>query len=157
MTRSFVKLHLGVVIALFIVSAVGLFVPQVAHAASFVQCGNQDGGQLDANGHLPGCTLYDLFSTAARIINYLFTAAGIVAVAGVLYGAGLKIMSMGSESRNTAGNKAIFNSLIGLAIVLLSILIVQSVLTILRFKGNPKDIITNPTQYFQSSGSTVGQ
>jgi hypothetical protein len=133
------------VVCLALVLGFSFVAPEVAHAVGpFVQCGNQDGGRPE-----DGCQIGDLFSTVARIINYLFTGAGVIAVGGVIYGGFLMVTSAGNEGRLTSGKTAIKNSLIGLAIVLLAILIVQTVLQLLKYEGDPKQIIENPVEYFK--------
>lgn len=125
----------------------GIFVivaPDAYAAEALVQCGNQDGGSP-----ADGCQVSDLFSTAARLINYLFAGAGVIAVGGIVYGGILMVTSAGNEGRVTAGKNTIKNSLIGLAIVLLAILIVQGVLRLLQYEGDPDQIIKDPTNYFQ--------
>lgn len=112
--------------------------------AAFVECGNQDGGSA-----ADGCQISDFFSTVAKIVNYLFTGAGVVAVLGIIYGGAVMAGSAGNQSKQEAGKKAVVNSLIGLAIVLLAIFLVQALLAILTFKDG-KQIIENPTEYLQN-------
>lgn len=119
------------------------FTPHTVQAA-FVECGNDDGGKAG-----DGCQVSDFFSTVAKLINYLFAGAGVVAVLGIIYGGGTMAGSAGNQSKLEAGKKAVINSLIGLAIVLLAIFIVQAVLATLTFKDG-KQIIDNPVEYLNN-------
>ena len=116
--------------------------PDMAHAASFIQCGNDQGGKA---GEGDSCTIGELFATAARIIQYLFGAAGVIAVAGVIFGGFQMAMSAGNEGLVQSGTKTITNSLIGLIIVLLAVLIVQTLLSFFNLQGG--DPVSDPSGF----------
>jgi hypothetical protein len=96
--------------------------------AALVTCGNETTGDASS-----GCKLADLFSTAARLINYLFSGAAVVATGGVVYGGFLMVTSAGNPSGQAAGKKAVTNSLIGLAVILISFVLVQTVFVIVGY------------------------
>ncbi len=112
--------------------AVMLFVLASPASAAIVNCGNNDGGTA-----AEGCTFKDLFTSAANLVNYLLSGAAVVAVGGVVYGGYLMVTSAGNQSKTETGKKAVTNSLIGLAIILLAFLMVKSLFSILGFQGNP--------------------
>ena len=133
----------------FLVFASQAVVPHAAKAAvGLVQCGNQENGKLDENGNLPGCTFKDIFSTTARIVNYLLSGAGVVAVGGVVYGGFMMVTSAGNESRSSGGKTAIKNALLGLVIVLLAVLIVQTLVRFLGLQGGD-NVVTDPNSFIQ--------
>lgn len=124
-------------------SLVGLFLlnSHVAQAAfePIVQCG------INPNSPQEGCQVTDIFSTAYRVIRYMFTAVAVFGVVGVVYGGVLMVTSAGNSSQVQKGQKAIKYSMIGLAIVLLSVLIVDSVFKLLKYDG-PVDPL-NPSSF----------
>lgn len=122
--------------------------PVIAHAA-IVNCGNGDSGTpADA------CKFSDLFSTAAGLINYLLSGAAVVAVGGVVYGGFLMVTSAGNQTKQTEGKKAVTNSLIGLAIILLAFLFVKSIFTILGFKGGSSPL-EKPGEFINSGPNLI--
>lgn len=120
----------AVILSAVAVTLLGGVLLQVApHAqAALVTCGNETTGDA-ANG----CKLGDLFSTAARLITYLFSGAAVVATGGVVYGGFLMVTSAGNPSGQTAGKKAVTNSLIGLAVILVSYVLVQTIFVVVGY------------------------
>lgn len=96
--------------------------------AALVTCGNETTGDAAS-----GCKLGDLFSTAARLVNYLFSGAAVVATGGVVYGGFLMVTSAGNPSGQAAGKKAVTNSLIGLAVILVSFVLVQTIFVVVGY------------------------
>lgn len=114
-------------VALTLLSGVLLQAAPHAHAA-LVTCGNETTGDATT-----GCKLGDLFSTAARLVNYLFSGAAVVATGGVVYGGFLMVTSAGNPTGQAAGKKAVTNSLIGLAVILVSYVLVQTVFVLVGY------------------------
>lgn len=120
----------------------GVIVSIAPHAqAALVSCGNETTGD-PANG----CKLGDLFGTAARLINYLFSGAAVVATGGVVYGGFLMVTSAGNPSGQTAGKKAVTNSLIGLAVILISYVLVQTIFVVAGYSQGG-DILKDPGSF----------
>lgn len=119
--------------------------------AGLVDCGNATTGSSAS-----GCTFSDLFETALKLIEYLLSAAAVIAVGGVVYGGVLMVTSAGNEGRSTAGKKAVTNSLIGLAVILMAFLIVRTLFTVLGF-NKTDELLNNPGQFIQpqNNGSLI--
>ncbi|MBL8030848.1 MAG: hypothetical protein JNK33_00780 [Candidatus Doudnabacteria bacterium] len=139
----------------FILSAVALTLLsgtllQVApHAqAALVTCGNENNGDASS-----GCKLGDLFNTAARLVNYLFSGAAVVATGGVVYGGFLMVTSAGNPSGQAAGKKAVTNSLIGLAVILVSYVLVQTMFIVVGYSqgGN---ILKDPGSFVDPNNNS---
>jgi len=118
--------------------------PHTAYAEPFINCGNSEGGKA---GDENSCKLHDIFSTAARIVKYLFSGAGIIAAGGIVFGGFQMVMSAGNEGLVQAGKKTVTNSLIGLIIVLLAVLMVQTLITFLGLQGG--DPISKPGEFLR--------
>ena len=108
-----------------------LGVARVSHAA-IVTCGNQNNGTAS-----DGCTLNDLISSSVTFTDYLFAAAAVVAVGGVVYAGYKMVTSAGNASRQAEGKKTLVNSIIGLIIILLAVLSVSSLKSILGYRDTP--------------------
>lgn len=94
-----------------------------------ISCGNDPATPQE------GCQVNDIFTTAIRLINYLFAAIGVISVGGVVYGGVLMVTSGGNQASVAKGKKAMVNSLIGMGIVLVSVLVVRTVFQLLQFNG----------------------
>jgi hypothetical protein len=116
---------------IFIVGFLFLSTAGTARAA-IVTCGNGDSGNVSE-----GCTFNDLFSSSVVLVDYLFAAAAVVAVGGVVFAGYKMLTSAGNSSKQEEGKKALINSIIGLAIILLSVLLVSSLKGILGYKEGP--------------------
>ncbi len=123
----------------FALVVVALFFSTHIASAAIVNCGNGDSSNIEQANT---CSFSDLFSAAISLINYFLEGAAVVAVGGVVYGGYLMVTSAGNASHQESGKKAVTNSMIGLAIILLAFLLVKSVFTILNFKGGSP--IENP-------------
>lgn len=118
-------------------------IPHITQAA-FVTCGNEEGGSASQ-----GCTLGDLFSTATRFVQYLFTGAGVVATLGIVYGGLKMVTSAGNDKGVAAGKKTITNSLTGLIVVLMAMVLIQAVLAFLGVRN--RENVFNPDAFIQDS------
>ncbi len=88
------------------------------------------GGLISCSG--PACTLCDVLKTGSNIINFLTQVAIPIAVLFIVYG-GFTIMTAGpSEERAGQGRKILTSAVIGVAIVLGSWLILNTVFLILN-------------------------
>jgi len=76
-----------------------------------------------------GITLVDLFK---KILNIAMTLAGLVALAFIIYGGYLYIMSGGSQEDNKKAMQAITQAAIGLVLVLAAWLIITTVINIFK-------------------------
>lgn len=126
--------------ALVVPSVVAM--PLVAVAAGafngpIVQCNGQV--TLDANGNpVPTglCQFCDLFKLIHNIFQYLaFTVTPALSVVVFLIGAFLLMFSGASEQLKTQGKAAIRGAVIGIVIVLLSWLIIDTVINVLAEVG----------------------
>lgn len=80
--------------------------------ADFVDCTGAD------------CGLNDLVTTAVKIANWLVGIAGSLALLMFVYGGIMFLISGGNNERVTKGRTILINSVIGLAVILLSFLII---------------------------------
>lgn len=77
------------------------------------------------------------FSTlATRIVNWILVLAGMIAVIYLIYGGILYITAGGDAEKATKGRTAVINAVIGIAIILLALVIVQWVARLLKV-GTP--------------------
>ncbi len=146
--QNFLYIRSFILMAL-LMGAVFFFFVHASSAAidPIVQCGNDPAKIED------GCTVADLFSTAKRILDYMFAISGVIAVGGVVYGGFLMVTSGGSPDRLKQGKKSITYAMVGLAIVLLSVLTVQTVFSLIKYNGTVKPL--NPSTIpQQSQGAT---
>ncbi len=118
--------------------------------AALVNCGNS----VVASDSSSGCKLGDLFTTAFNLVQYMLSGAAAIAVGGVIYGGVLMVTSAGNEGRSTSGKKAVTNSLIGLAVILLAYLLVRSLFLVLGF-GETDQLLNQPDQYIQSGKGLI--
>lgn len=124
--------------------------PTVASAEGFVQCGNANDGNIGSK-----CTLKDFFSTAARLVNYLFQGSAVVAVLGVVYGGFKMVYSRGNQAALGTAKKTVTYSVIGLVIILVAVLLVQTLINLLGLQGG-EGIIQNPQDFMDSAGQGIG-
>lgn len=107
----------------------------------FVQCGNDLGPDSTSD-----CTFQDIFSTIGRAANFLIRMAGIIAVAMIVVGGFMMVLSAGDSGRLTTGKNFVKNAIFGLILVLVSFLIVNSLLLLLGVSDSGS-IFSNPIQY----------
>lgn len=118
-------------------------------SAALVSCGNTDTGTSAG-----GCKFSDIFDTAVKLIEYMLSGAAVIAVGGVVYGGVLMVSSAGSESRSAQGKKAVTNSLIGLAIILLALVIVRTLFSVLGF-DNGEQVLKQPGQFINNNSGQI--
>ncbi|MCE9642837.1 MAG: pilin [Candidatus Andersenbacteria bacterium] len=112
----------------------------LAQDTGLVKCGNPGGKPCDIN---------DFFKIFVDIFNYLLGMGAIVAFVFLIYG-GIKMFLYSVDEDNlAAGKKTVIEALIGLAIILLAYVLINTLLTVLG--------VTKPADYFNGtavSGST---
>lgn len=102
----------------FAVLAMALFAQPALAQTPLVFCGN-DGE--------PDCTLQDLFFMVYRVVNFLISMAGLVAILFIVIG-GLKMaFAAGNPKSIDEGKETLKNAVTGLVLVLLSYLVVSYV------------------------------
>lgn len=110
----------------FFSSLITFAFPLIAFAQEkgLVPCGpkNQQGNE---------CTLQDLFGLFVGIYNFLLGMAGIVAFAFLIYGGIRMFLYSVDEEQLAAGKKTVIEALIGLAVVALAYVIVNTLLSAL--------------------------
>lgn len=96
------------------------------------------------------CTIDDFFTLFVNIFNYLLGMGAIVAFLFLIYG-GIKMFLYSVDEENlAAGKKTVIEALIGLAIILLAYVLINTLLTVLG--------VSKPADYFNGnavSGSVV--
>ena len=127
----------------------------VAHTtqAALVTCGNSDSGP---SGTVPAdkCQFEDFVNTAIALVNYMLSGAAVVATGGLVYGGFLMITSAGNAARLASGKKALFNSVVGLAIILLSFLMVRTLFAALGYKKGDQ-LLTKPGEFLKDPGTDL--
>ena len=78
-------------------------------------------------GSIQPCTIDSIFQLLFNVYNYLLGAAAAVCILMIIIG-GIAFMLGGSEEATKWGKAALKNALIGLALVLLSYLIIKALL-----------------------------
>lgn len=100
-----------------------------------VPCGPQQGNW---------CELKDLFGLLVSIYNFLLGTAGIVAFGLLIWGGVQMILSSVDEEKLKNGKTTVTQALIGLVIILLAYVIVNTVLLVLGISGGA-------TEYFSGA------
>jgi hypothetical protein len=122
-------------LSFFLMSAL-IFTPALAYAQSggLVPCGPK--GQTVQGQESPdGCTLKDLFNLLVRIYNFLLGMAGIVAFGLLVYGGVQMLLFSVDEDKVKSGKSTVTQALIGLAIIALAYIIVNTLLLALGVTG----------------------
>lgn len=89
--------------------------------------GNASGG--DPNAVVSNAlTIYEI---AVRVLNFLLSVAGVLAIIGLVVGGVFYFTSYGDEERIEKGKRIISASLIGIAITLAAVLIVKQIMNLL--------------------------
>lgn len=109
----------------------GWMSPVLAHAqdSGIVKCGPQGSQKL--------CELKDLFELLIGIYNFLLGMAGIVALGLLIYGGVQMLLYSVDEEHVKRGKSTITQALIGLAVILLAYIIVNTLLVALGVSGGP--------------------
>lgn len=106
--------------------------PEAAYARSnsgIVKCGPQGSQRL--------CELKDLFNLLIGIYNFLLGMAGIVAF-GLLIWGGIQMLLYSAEEEHVKnGKNTVLQALVGLAIILLAYIIVNTLLVALGVTDGP--------------------
>jgi hypothetical protein len=114
-----------------------------------VQCGNDDNIRKGtAKAPTGTCTLYDLFDTGIRVVNMLMLLAAIFAVIRIVMAGFSMVLSAGNEERLSAGKSGLTNALLGLFIVLVAYLLINTIFTLLVDNGG--SILRNPIDFIKS-------
>ncbi len=90
----------------------------------------------DAGGPTRPCDFCDALQVTANIVDYLLTFATVAATIMIVVGALIMMFAAGSEERFATGKKTVLNAVIGMAIALVSWLVVSEVLHFLSGKAN---------------------
>ena len=98
-----------------------------------VPCGPEEGGSSADN--VSGCTLDHLFGLFVAVYNFLLGMAGIVALGFLIYGGIQMLMYSVDEDKLASGKKTVIEALIGLAIVALGYIVVNTLLSALGLQG----------------------
>jgi len=118
------------------------FIPFITYAG-IVNCGNKQPGDGMTN---EPCTINDLFGVFVNIFNFLLGMGAIVAMIFLIYGGIKMFLYSVDEEQLAAGKKAVIEALIGLAIILLAYVLVNTLLTVLG--------VTDPASYFDGSAQS---
>lgn len=128
MNKTFSKSLVAIAVA-----AMSLMMPLAVVAQSptsggdRVQSGLEDIKDAYPSGRAQGDGVQDLKSLVKTILEWALYLAGIVAIIFIIVGGYYYITAAGNDSRAASGRKTLVNALIGLAIVILSYMIVQVV------------------------------
>jgi Type IV secretion system pilin len=127
------KITLKLMAAIVIFTALFSFAPAVTPAfAQSTPCTGSNCAQdgltaiSDAFPNKPPAN-YSVADTAKKIINWALYIAAIIAVIFIIIGGFMYITSLGDPAKATKGRNTLVNALIGLAMIILSYLIVQIV------------------------------
>jgi len=107
----------------FVANMKHLFSIAVAHAqgnTGIVKCGPQPGQTL--------CELKDLFELLIGIYNFLLGMAGIVALGFLIYGGIQMLLFSVDEEKLKSGKSTVTQALIGLVVILLAYIVVNTLL-----------------------------
>lgn len=109
----------------------GWISPALAYAqgTGIVKCGPQGSQKL--------CELKDLFELLIGIYNFLLGMAGIVALGLLIYGGVQMLLYSVDEEHVKRGKSTITQALIGLAVILLAYIIVNTLLVALGVSDGP--------------------
>lgn len=84
-----------------------------------VQCGNKASDP---------CTVQDIFNVFAIATNLLIGMAGIIAIISIIWAGFSMVQAAGNQEGITAGKKRLGNSIIGLILVFLAFVIINTIL-----------------------------
>lgn len=106
--------------------SLGAFLPFIARAQDngIVPCGpkGQQGNE---------CTIKDIFTLLVDIYNFLLATAGVVAFGFLIYGGVQMLLYSVDEEHLASGKRTVMQALIGLAIVALAYIVVNTLLSAL--------------------------
>jgi hypothetical protein len=102
------------------------------------------------------CTIAHLFRGFVVMTNYLVSLAGIIAVISITYAGFRMVTSQGSETERGAAKKRLTNALIGMVLVFIAFVLVNSLFAgslNLGIRDGAK-ALTDPAGYIRGAGST---
>lgn len=105
-------------------AVLGLILPFVFPLIAFAQIENPI-----------GCD--DISACILRVVNYVLGLAGVLALAGIVYGGFLYISASGNQDRVEAGKNAVMYSVIGLVVIGLSFAILRFIFQALGGDAGP--------------------
>lgn len=118
---------------------------------------DRSGGTTDATNPSHACTLYDLFSMFARVINFLLAVAGFFAIFQIVRAGQSMVLAMGNPESLTVAKNSLTNAVLGLALVLIAYVLVFAVVYgFLGIKDNPGNLFLDPIKYLQGANSQSG-
>lgn len=103
-----------------------LFAPFVLQAAGLVPCGGSSE---------PPCTACDLLVLAQNVIHKALELAILVCIVLLIYGGFRWIFSFGNEENIAAGQRTIYDAIIGLVIILAAWIIVNTIFWLIAYIG----------------------
>lgn len=117
-----------------------LVLPLVTGARGLVPCGGE--GEK-------ACTVADIFVLIARVTNWLIMLAGVFAVYQFISNAFWMIVSMGNEEAITKRRSALGNAIMGLVVVLMAYVFINTAVNILLLQKVKQCQInlSNPLEY----------
>jgi Type IV secretion system pilin len=137
--------NLGKKIAFIIIAVMAGFSPRVFAAGLLPS--TESGTGPTSCGSPNGCgnySLNDILSVAVTVANWILGSVGAIALLFFVYGGFVFILSGGNEERVKQGKQILMNSIIGLAIVFASYLIIQFSIQLLGGKVAPGLLINVP-------------
>lgn len=125
----------------------------VAPDAGLVICGRSHQNDImdragNPNDSTHACTLYDLFSIFARVINFMLAVAGFFAIFQIVRAGQSMVLAMGNPESLTAAKQALTNAVLGFALVLIAYVLIYAVVYgFLGIKDNPFNLFFHPIDY----------
>lgn len=122
------------------------FVPVVSEARGLVPCG---GYADDLGTPEPPCKFMDIFTLIARVTNWLIGMSGVLAVYNIIGAGWWLVISQGNEEAISQNKKAITNSVVGLVLVMMAYMLINTVVNYMLVMQKPgyKVDLSNPTCY----------
>lgn len=87
----------------------------------------------------------DLRACLEKVVEYVLSLAGVLALAGVIYGGFIYLTSAGSQERIETGKNAVVYSVIGVIVIGLAFAIVQFIFNALGGGGTGGSVTTTPS------------
>ncbi|HSX24826.1 MAG TPA: pilin [Candidatus Andersenbacteria bacterium] len=116
-----------------------VLLPIITHA-QLVKCGPTNQGY-----NLEPCTIDDFFGLFVTIFNWLLGMSAIVAFIFLIYGGIRMFLYSVDEEHLAAGKKTVIEAVIGLAIILLAYVLVNTLMVAIGVK-NPSDYFSGKAQ-----------
>lgn len=140
-------------IFILIIATFFFILPLSVSARGLVPCG----GYADDKGtREKPCTVTDLFVLVARTTNWLISVAGIYATFKIIQAGFGFTYALGNEETITALKKQVTNAVLGLCLVFMAFMLINTVVNFILGAGlvgnqdpNCKINLTNPLTYLQ--------